>query len=212
MKLQELKKKTEKILLLNKPILRRLETNESSLNANIKYWIKSGELVVVKKGIYALRDSYEKESRKDLYLEYISNQLIQPSYISMEYVLSKYQLMSEPVNAITSITIKTTREIINPLGAFRYYSISQNLFNGYKIKYFLNSPIWEANKSKAMFDFLYVRFLRNKPVNKQSIEELRLNWENFSKQDFLKAVSYVPLSKSKRIKSVFDIIKQIYYA
>lgn len=212
MKLQNFKKKTEKFLILNKTILRQLEPNEASLNGNIKYWIKSGELIMLKKGFYALKDFYEKEPQKDLYLEYIANQLIAPSYLSMEYVLSKYQIMPEPVNAITSVTLKTTRELINPLGAFRYYSLSSSLFQGYKIKYFLNSPIWEAEKSKALFDFLYIRFLKNNFVSRQTIEDLRLNWENVSSKELLKASSYVSFVKSVKIRDVFDIIKNLYYA
>lgn len=212
MEFQEFKNKTGKLLIINKSILRKFEPNEKTLNGNIKYWLKKGEIIPLKNGIYLSKGAYEKEEKKDLYIEYIANQLVQPSYISMEYVLSKYQIFSEPVNAITSVTLKTTRELINSLGAFRYYSLSENLFKGYKIKNLSNYPICEAEKSKALFDYLYIRFLKSNPINEIAINNLRLNWENISKKDFIKANSYAYLSRSKRIKVVFDIIKKLYYA
>lgn len=212
MELGELKEKTSGLLIFNKNILRNFEPKESLLNANINRWMEKGEIISIKKGMFVLKDCYEKEPKKDLFMEYIANQLIQPSYLSLEYVLSKYQLLSEPANAITSITTKTTRENINSLGAFRYYSITPALFTGYKIKYFNNSPIWEAEKSKALFDYIYLRFIKERMISKESIENLRINWENLSKKEFNGAYSYVSLIRGKRIKQVLDKIKEIYYA
>lgn len=211
MRLEVLKKKISNLILLNKNILRSFEPNEELLAANIKYWLKSGDFIAVKKGVYLLKDRYEKEQAKDLYLEYIANQLIQPSYISVDYVLAKYQLLSEPVNAITSITVKSTREINSSVGAFRYYTMQKKLFRDYQIKYFYDSPVLEAEKSKAMFDYLYLRFVKSKAVDKKDIENLRLNWENFSQNDFKKAYSYLSLTNNKNIKETFEVIKRLYY-
>ena len=212
MTLNELKNKTSGLLLLDKNILRNFEPRENTLNANIKYWLKNKELVLLKKGIYVLRRQYEKEKQKDLYLEYIANQLTQPSYISAEYVLAKYQILSEPVNAITSITVKTTREIINDFCPFRYYSISPALFKGFEVKYFYNSPILIAEKSKALFDYLYIRFLRSASINDNSIKNLRINWENITFKEFSKTCSYLSCVKNKRIEKALDLIKKLYYA
>lgn len=212
MELDDLKKKTAGLLILNKNILRNFEPKKHLLDSNIKNWIKKGELISIKKGMFVLKDCYQKESKKDLYLEYIANQIIQPSYLSLEYVLSKYQLLSEPANAITSITTKTTREKINSLGAFRYYSITPSLFAGYKIKYFNNSPVWEAEKSKALFDYIYLRFIKERAISDKSIENLRINWENLDSGEFKSMLSYLPLAKSKRAREALNKIKDKYYA
>ena len=211
MTLNELKNKTSGLLLLDKNILRNFEPRENTLNENIKYWLKNKELILLKKGVYILKDKYEKETQKNLYLEYAANQLIQPSYISLEYVLAKYQILSEPVNAITSITVKTSKEISNNLCSFRYYSICPVLFSGYEIKYFYNSPVLTATKSKALFDYLYIRFFKNASINDDSRKNLRINWENITKKEFIKTCSYSPLTRSKRIKKVLDLIKKLYY-
>ena len=72
--------------------------------------------------------------------------------------MAKYALLSEPVFAFTSVTTATTRVIKNGVN-FRYYSVTPELFTGYKIKYFfLGAPIWEATKEKAVFDYIYSRF------------------------------------------------------
>lgn len=211
MKLEYLKKNTNKLLIFNKGILRNFEPKKDVLDANIKYWLNNSSIVSLKKGVYILNDKYEKEIEKDFYLEYIANQLIQPSYLSLEYVLDKYQLLSEPVSAITSVTIKSTREISNRLSVFRYYSISPDLFQGYRVKYFSGAPIMIAEKSKAIFDYLYLRFLRNTAINEVAVKELRINWENASKKEFKKVYSYLTLIKSKRVKKAIDLINKIYF-
>ncbi|MDP3057200.1 MAG: hypothetical protein Q8N37_01605 [bacterium] len=198
MKLEIVKNKTDKLLLFEKKSLRLLEKDENTLNANLKYWLKNSDLVALKKGTYIFKEKYDRENKKDDYLEYIANQLIQPSYVSLEYVMAKYQLLSEPVRAVTSITVKNPREFYNKLGVWRYYSLPKKLFIGYKIKYFQGAPIAEATKAKAVFDFLYLRFRREMKASRQNIDDLRLNWENLDKQDLKELNSYFELIGQKR--------------
>lgn len=212
MMIKELKEKAGKMLVFNKNALKVLEPRKDVLDANIKYWLKNKELARLKKGLYMLREKYEKEPNKNLYLEYLASQIIQPSYLSLEYVLAKYQILSEPARAITSITVKTTREAINEIGVFRYYTITPKLFCGYGVKYFSAAPFFEACKSKALFDYLYLRFLKNELVNQESIENLRLNWENISAKEFTQARSYLNLTKSRRLEKTFAVIQSQYYA
>ncbi len=208
----KLEKISQKLLIFNKSALRSLEKNPEALNYNIKYWLKQKKIIGLKNGLYILADKYLQADNKDGYLEYIANQLVQPSYLSVEYVLSKYQILSEPVNVLTSMTQKTSRGIINDIGSFRYYSLSPRLFCGYKIKYYQGAPVLEAEKSKAFFDFLYLRFLNQKPINAEAVENLRFNWENISLSDFKKAEQYLKLTNSRRLAKLFALIKKQYYA
>lgn len=208
MKLETIKNKTDKLLLFDKKSLKMLEKDSNTLNANLKYWLKNSDLIALKKGTYIFKERYSQEIKKDDYLEYIANQLIQPSYVSLEYVMAKYQLLSEPVRAITSITVKNPREFYNKLGVWRYYSLPQKLFIGYKIKYFRGSPIAEATKVKAVFDFLYLRFRRGIKANRQGIDDLRLNWENLSGGDLKELISYFNLIGQARWELLIKIIKE----
>lgn len=212
MNFSKLAEVSQKFLVFNKNTLRILEKNPEALNYNIKYWLKQKKIISLKKGLYILADKYRQANNKAGYLEYIANQLVQPSYLSVEYVLAKYQILTEAVNAITSMTSKTGRGIINDIGSFRYYSLSPRLFCGYKIKYYQGAPIAEAEKSKALFDFLYLRFLSQRPISIQSLEDLRLNWENISVSDFKKAEKYLSLTRSRRMIELFALIKKQYYA
>jgi len=203
---------SQKFLVFNKNILKTLEKRPDVLNSNIKYWLKQKKIIGLKNGFYVLADRYYRAGNKDIYLEYIANQLVAPSYLSVEYVLAKSQILSEPVNALTSVTTKTSRGKINDLGSFRYYSLSPRLFSGYKIKYYQGAPVYEAEKPKALFDFLYLRFLRRQPINAKALEALRFNWENISATDFKQAEKYLKFTNSRRLLDLFRLIKEKYYA
>ncbi|MEI6596972.1 MAG: hypothetical protein WCL13_02030 [bacterium] len=208
MKLEEIKNKTSKLLFFDKKSLKLLEKDDNNLNANLKYWLKIGDLVALKKGFYIFKDKYEKETAKDEYLEYLANRLLSPSYLSLEYVLNKYQLLSEPARVLTSISDKTAREFSNSLGTWRYYSLPAKLFIGYKIKYFKNQPIAEASKAKALFDFLYLRFRRGNEPAEKSLADLRLNLENINQKEKTELFSYFKLVPGKRWLELKKIIEK----
>ncbi|MBM3209667.1 hypothetical protein FJZ40_05280 [Candidatus Shapirobacteria bacterium] len=211
MKAKELARFTP-LLFFTKESLRSLEKNEDSLNSNLKYWLKKGVILSLKKGFYVLKERWEKELARDLYLEYLANKLYEPSYLSSEYVMGKYSLLTEAVYTLTSVTPKTTRSFKNRLGFFNYYSISSRLFEGFEIKKFSSAPILIAKKPKAVFDFLYLRFLKSTPVNEKEIAELRVNWENINEKEFREIQAYARLTQSKRVKETIGLIKRMYYA
>jgi hypothetical protein len=210
MRYKKAKEKYNNLLIFNKETLRTLETNENTLNNNIKSWIKTEKLIPLKKGSYIFKEDYQKEKDKDFLLEYISNTLAKPSYLSCEYVLAKYQLLTEAVYGITAITIKNTKEYNNKLASFRYYSIKSNLFIGYKTIYKNNRPIYEATKSKALFDYLYIYFFKNKSISKKAIQEIRVNWELINKKEFKEIYKYAKIAKNKRILKLIELIKEVY--
>jgi len=211
MRWNDFKAKTDKFLVLNKEIVASLETKKLSAKANVGYWLKNGQLIKLKRGIYLLKERYQREREKQLYLEYVSNLLLKPSYLSLEYVMAKYALLSEPVNAFTLITTKTTRTVKNELAFFRYYTIAPKLFIGYKVKYFFGAPIWEATKEKAIFDYIYLCFLRNRGVNEKVIEDLRINWAEVKKAEWKKVVGYGELCGSSRVKQALSMIGKMYF-
>lgn len=211
MKWKKFETKISNFLVLNKAVIESFEPNKLSAKANISYWLKLGKLISLKKGLYLVKQRYDTETRKNLFLEYISGQLLQPSYLSLGYVMDKYQLLTEPTSAITLITTATTRVIKNSLAAFRYYSISKNLFIGYQVKYFLDASFFEATKEKAIFDFIYLRFLRNQPVNEGVIGQLRINWEQINLKEWRKIKYYGSLCRSRKVKLALMTIENLYF-
>lgn len=211
MKLTEVREKTEKLILITKDVLRNFEPNADALDANIKYWLKGGDLIALKKGVYIFAERYKNEKDKDGLLSYISGQLVSPSYLSLEFVMAKYQLLTESVNTITAITTKTTRDYSNRLATFRYYTVTDKLFCGYRIEMIGGAPVAIASKSKAVFDFLYLRFAKSAAINEREVEELRINWENINKKEFKELTSYAKLTRSIKVKEVVNLIRKMYY-
>jgi hypothetical protein len=209
MRLEKIKEKTENLLIFNKNYLKLLEKDSNNLNSNIKYWLKNNDIISLKNGTYIFKDVYLKKKDKDSYLEYLANQLLKPSYLSLEYVLAKYQIMSEPVRSLTSISLKSSRDYNNELGTWRYYQIPKELFTGFSFKSFKDQDIIIASKAKALFDFLYLRFRRGPIPKIENIEKLRLNLENLNKSDKKEFYSYFKLISGKRWYTLEKIMKKI---
>ena len=201
-----------RMLFFTKDTLRQLENRADSLDYNLKYWKKRGIIIALKKGMYILKERWEKEINRDLYMMYLSNKIYEPSYLSLEYVLNKYSLLTEAVYGLTSITTRSTKFFNNDLGRFSYYSISPKLFGGYELDKFYSAPIFIANKTKALFDYLYLRFLKKTPIEKNEVSELRINWENINSKEFKQLQSYALLTDSIRVKKILNLIKSQYYA
>jgi len=199
------------LLLFTKESLRQWEKNEDTLNFNIKYWTGKELIIPLKKGKYILKFRFDKEENKDLYLEYLANKIYEPSYISCEYMMNKYNLLTEAVYGISSITTKKTKIFNNKLGMFSYNSLSPRLFFGFDIVKFYSADIMVAKKPKAVFDYLYLRFYKNALISEKSIEELRINWENLNKKEFEELENYARIAKNKRTAEVIGLIKNKYY-
>lgn len=199
------------LLLFTKESLRQWEKNENALNFNIKYWKKKGLIIPLKKGKYILKTRFEKEENKEAYLEYLANKIYEPSYLSGEYMMSKYNLLTEAVYGISSVTTKKTIIFDNNLGRFSYYSISPRLFFGFEIIKFYSASIMAANKPKAVLDYLYLRFIKNSLISEKSIEELRIKWENLNKKEFENLRIYAVKINNKRLLEVIRLIKKKYY-
>jgi len=199
------------LLFFTKESLRQWEKNENTLNFNIKYWTKKSLIIPLKKGEYILKSRFDKETNKDAYLEYLANKIYEPSYISGEYVMSKYSLLTEAVYGISSVTTKKTKIFNNTLGRFNYYSFSDRLFCGYEFTKFYSASIMTATKPKAVFDYLYIKFYKNALISATAIEELRINWENLDKKEFREVVKYAKIAKNKRILEIVSLINKKYY-
>lgn len=109
---------------------------------------------------------------------FISNKLVEPSYVSNESALRAYNLIPETVFLTTCVTSRKTKEIETPVGNFQYRSIKENLFFGYKIVQSGDVSYKIAEPEKAVLDFLY---LRSDLQNEDDLDELRINEEIYNK-------------------------------
>lgn len=202
----------EKIPCFTKQNLRIFwKGSEFALNERIKRALKSGRLLKLKKGLYTTNIYCLKELEKSKFKEFIALKLRFPSYLSTEYVLAKYELLTEITFPLTSVTTKTGRTYQNFLGTYRYLNLKKELYFGFEESSFNQNKYFIATKAKAMFDFLYLK--KNiGDLKKEILEGLRINWDNFTKNDFLLFQKYVSKSRSKKMEKISKILEKIYYA
>jgi len=185
--------------------------SDFALNERIKRALKNRRIFKLKRGLYVTDIYYLKEFNKTGFREFIASKLKFPSYLSLEYVLAKYNFLTEATYPLTSITTKTTRLYQNFLGIYKYSNIKKQFYFGFNEVSFYQNRYFMATKAKALFDFLYLkRNLGN--LEKEVLEDLRLNWDNFSKEDFDLFKKYVSKSNSKKMEKILKILEKNIYA
>ncbi|MBI5221895.1 MAG: hypothetical protein HY980_00120 [Candidatus Magasanikbacteria bacterium] len=185
-----------------------VETDRVYLKILFSRYEKSGRVARLKKGLYVAKeylDSLEKKGQLSAYSEMVSNILYEPCYLSLDYVLYKHHLLTDvPVN-FTLVSSRKTKTFGNVLGRFFYHKIKKELFCGFTAKREAGDfVILEATKAKALFDFLYFR--KDFFFDKKSVEELRLNLDDFTTKDRTELSSYAKLEKSKKMKIIIGYL------
>lgn len=86
-------------------------------NDKISEWIKSGELLSIRRGLYIPGPETDLPVPEPFL---IANHLRGPSYVSLEAALSYWGFIPERVYEITSVTIKTAKKYNTPVGRFNF--------------------------------------------------------------------------------------------
>ena len=121
---------------------------------------KSGRIVSLKRGLYALAD----EQIPDLY---VANKLYAPSYISLEFALSYHGVIPETVYEITSVTTKATRRFQVLGKIFSYHKIKIPAYTGYALHKERGVNFYIADAEKAFVDTHYLRLMHHqKPITR----------------------------------------------
>jgi len=168
------------------------DTAPSMLKLQLHQWVKSGDLVPVKRGLYAFSDIQVDKVE-------IARALYSPCYISLEYALSTYGLIPDVPFSMTLVTPKTTRKFNTLYGQFVYRKIKKEAFFGFDVGTLM------ANKEKALVDYLYLN-------NKQFVEEIdfwrELRLQNLEDIDFSKAIQFAKQFKSKKLLRLLGSVKK----
>ncbi|OGO75639.1 MAG: hypothetical protein A3K41_09280 [Chloroflexi bacterium RIFOXYD12_FULL_57_15] len=169
-------------------------------------WAKAGHLLTLKRGVYMTRRFYEQHSRDYLFSPAVSAILLPLSYLSLEFVLQKHNLLTEATYPITCITTKNTRRIVNPIGAFWYRHLRADLYCGFTITDYFGIRIAQASLAKALFDYLYLRPLpASFRTSKLDLaEELRLNLDDLPSADREEFARCVETSNSRKMTDILN--------
>jgi predicted transcriptional regulator of viral defense system len=163
---------------------KQLGLEDSTVNTYISRFLKSKDIYRLKNGLYVSADFFDKNRNDISYSFYLANVIRTPSYISSWAALQYYNLATEAIHSITSVTPKVTREYQTKTGNFSYQSINKEFFTDFslakgKFDFYIASP------SKALFDLLYFRTRQFSGLSleeiKAMITELRIDIEEMDK-------------------------------
>jgi len=164
----------------------QLGLKNSTVNTYISRFLKRKEILPLKNGLYITADFFADNKSDISYSFYLANILRTPSYVSSWTALQYYNLTTEAIRSITSVTPKITRDYETKAGTFSYQSINKNLFSDYslvkgKFDFFIASP------SKALFDLLYFRTHQFRSVRFEDItkmvKELRIDIDEMDEEE-----------------------------
>jgi len=184
-----------------------IEKDKTYLKILFSRYTKRGEVIRLKKGFYTTKkyiDNTQKNNTFSSYLEFLANILYQPSYLSLDYILYQYNILTEIPNNFISVTCSKTCHFSNIFGNFFYHKVKEELFIGFDIVKESDFTISKATKAKALFDFLYLR--KNALVSKAAVQELRLNLDNFTRNDLKELREYICLEGSKKMEEIFNYL------
>lgn len=177
----------------------------------ISTWLKTAELIRIKKGLYV----FGKEVAKAPYSkEILANLIYGPSAISLQYALAYYHLIPERVTTITSITHKRNKSFDTLIGHFTYsylhpkkYIIGIELTTVYPHDQFLI-----ASPEKALCDHIHITD-KNIPFNNyEEIEfylsaDLRIDMNLIAKFKIKKLTEISSIYQDKRLDLLTQFIK-----
>ena len=180
------------------------ETETQRARELVSRWSKRGHLIRLKKGIYMTRRFYDLHRNEASFASAVSAILLPQSYVSLEYVLQRAGVLTEVTYPVTAITLKNTRQIENPVGTFVYRHMRLSLYTGFVQQEFYGVLFSQATVAKALFDYVYLRPLSRSLRTKNFFlaEDLRLNIDLLSSQDWNEFADFVELSASPKMSFI----------
>ena len=172
-------------------------------------WAKKKYIIPVNKGVYIFSEFEDTKG-----LEYlIANKIYEPSYLSLEYVMSSASLIPEAVFALTSISTKKTAAFHTSFGKFNYRNLKTELYHGYELRK-IEIPLYGKNIErtvkiasieKALFDYIY---LKKGLLSKNEILELRFDRSVLAALNKIVLKKYIYQSKNKTVEiNISNIFK-----
>jgi hypothetical protein len=107
------------------------DVDPADVRRQLSRWVKSGRLLQLRRGLYALAPPYRKV-RPHPFL--VANRLVPGSYVSLQSALAYHGLVPEHVPVTTSVTAGRPQRRENPLGSFEYHHVRADLLIGYRLE------------------------------------------------------------------------------
>ena len=138
-----------------------VDENRASLSVQLTRLVRSGLLVHPVRGWY--ENPFHPPSKEEtaMVIRY-------PSFLSMEYALSRHGILSQNVFTLTLVTRKLPYTFRSENCVYEYHQIRKDLFRGYRQE----GNCMVAEPEKALLDLIYRRAVHSKVMNLNSLRSL----------------------------------------
>lgn len=177
----------------------------------ISEWLRSGDLIRIKKGLYV----FGKNAAQYPYSkEILANLIYGPSTVSLHYALSFYGLIPERVVELTNVTNKRNKKFLTPIGTFSYYYLNPKKYPvGVELKSVSHhGQFLIASPEKALCDVLYLSdkdlvFNNTSEIESYLFRDLRLD-EDAMQTLKIKKIEEISISyQHKKVTMLYEYIK-----
>ena len=169
---------------------KQLGLANATLDTYISRFLRDKEILQLKNGLYVSTDFFNENGRDISYSFYLANVIRTPSYVSSWSALQYYNITTEAIHGIISVTPKVTRSYKTKAGNFTYQSLKQELFSDFSLMRGNTFPRFDffiASPAKALFDLLYFKTRQFRGVRikdtKALVEELRVDIDEMNTKE-----------------------------
>ncbi len=203
----------QKIPYFSRKDLSALSSSEKQIELFLYRASKRGDIIRLRRGLYISRhylNAIQIRGELNTYIEFLANVIEKPSYLSLEYVLAKYELLTEAVTTITSLTVKRPNLFENKLGVFHYKNFANKSLGSFETHTYGQFQVKQASKIQALFDYLYFKKKQLHQVNEKTVQELRINVHNLSDEDFQQLQIMVAATSSTKLQLIVKHLRRAY--
>ena len=173
--------------------------NPDDIRRQLSRWVRSGRLVQLRRGLYALAAPYQLGT---IHPFLVANALLPGSYISLQSALAYHGLIPEHVVRTQSVSVRRPVEWQTPLGDFSFQHIASHLFFGYQqVNLADRRQAFVASPEKALLDLVhltpggdapaYLAELRLQNLEKINLERLKKLAERSGKPKWRRAAGTI---------------------
>ncbi len=174
----------------------------ASVRRQLSRLVASGRLIQLRRGLYVLAPPYRKVKPHPFLL---ANQMVRPSYVSLQSALAFYGLIPEHVPVVTSVTTARPGRWNTGLGDFAFRHIKRELFFGYRREDLGGGQeALVAAPEKALLDLAY---LQPGSDRREYLRELRL--QNLESLDLERLGAFARESGSPKLLRVASRVEEL---
>ena len=140
--------------VFNASLLQAGEVNRRELSIQLSRWVRSGRLIQLRRGVYAIAKPY-RQLEPHPFL--VANALRKNSYVSLQSALAFHGLIPEYVPVCTSVTSGRSETLNTPLGTYVYKRAKPDYLFGFRqLEVTANQFAFVAMGEKALLDLVYL--------------------------------------------------------